>query len=534
LDHGGLPIVGSYDLWLVALSVVIAMLSSYTALDLAGRVTATRGGQQALWLAGGATAMGLGIWSMHYIGMLAFKLPIPVYYDWPLVLLSLLAAILASAVALFVVSRKQMGMSAVAIGSAFMGGGIAAMHYIGMAAMRLAAMHHYDASLLALSVALAIVIALVALWFAFHFREEHRRGWLKIGTALMMGAAIPIMHYVGMAAVSFTAMPMTGDLSHAVSIDALGTSAITFITLMVLGMTLVTAVADRRFTAQSRELASSETRYRLLFERSLAGVFRSTIDGRLLDCNDACAKMFGYASREEFLSSEAMDLFHDPADRQSFIDRLTAERRLSDFEISLKRKDGSAVWILGNASIIDDPDAGVPVIEGSLVDITVRKQAEADLKRAKEAAEVASQAKSEFLANMSHEIRTPMNGIIGMTELILDTELSGDQRDCLDTARASAESLLSILNDILDFSKVEAGKLEMEAVPFAVRTVVSDAIKPLALGADQKGLELIIDIDPAVPAGVVGDPVRLRQVLANLVANAIKFTERGHVVVRVQ
>src|SRR5713226_3357191 len=152
-------LVGSYDYGLVVLSVVIAIVAAYAALDLAGRVTSADGRIRFIWLTGGAVAMGTGIWSMHYIGMLAFRLPIPVLYDWPTVLLSLLAAVLASAVALLVVSGKKMGAIRGSIGSIFMGGGIAAMHYTGMAAMRLAAICHWSASLVVLSVVLAVVIS---------------------------------------------------------------------------------------------------------------------------------------------------------------------------------------------------------------------------------------------------------------------------------------------------------------------------------------------------------------------------------------
>jgi len=165
---------------------------------------------------------------------------------------------------------------------------------------------------------------------------------------------------------------------------------------------------------------------------------------------------------------------------------------------------------------------------------TERDQATAALVHAKNAAEEANRSKSDFLANMSHEIRTPMNGIIGMTELALNTPLSTVQRDYLQTVHRSAELLLVILNDVLDFSKIEAGKLQMEAIDFSLRQMLDDTLKPFALRAHEKQCELMVDIRPLVPDALIGDPHRLRQVLGNLVSNAIKFTDRGEVIVRVE
>jgi diguanylate cyclase (GGDEF)-like protein/PAS domain S-box-containing protein len=250
-------LVGSYDYRLVALSVVIATFASYAALDLAGRVTIARGSARFGWLAGGAGAMGLGIWSMHYIGMLAFRLPIPVWYDWPIVLLSLSAAIFASAAALHVASRHGMSLWRTVSGSIVMGGGIGAMHYIGMHAMRMSAMCHFDPFVVVLSVILAVLISFVALRLVFLARNHSEtRRLRKIASAIVMGAAIPIMHYTGMAAASFTVSDQAPDLSHAVAISALGMVGIAAATIMVLGITSLTAAYNRLV----REASTMRTR----------------------------------------------------------------------------------------------------------------------------------------------------------------------------------------------------------------------------------------------------------------------------------
>jgi two-component system, sensor histidine kinase and response regulator len=534
-----LALVGSYDYRLVGLSVFMAILASYAALDLSGRVTSARGRLRLLWLGGGATAMGIGIWAMHYIGMLAFHLPVSVEYDWPTVLLSLMAAILASAEALFVVSRSKMGLFRATVGSLVMGGGIASMHYIGMGAMRLPAMCQYSIPLVVVSVVLAIVISFVALWLAFHFREDTTSGgWLKNASALIMGAAIPVMHYTGMAAASFTPVAMNPqDQLHSVSISFLGLAGICVVTFIVLGIVFVTSLADRRFSMQALELESSEQRYRQIVETALDSFIGTDSKGIITDWNAQAEATFGW-SRSEAIGRSIFQTIVPQRLRDDLLQ--IVNELLSSGEATVLRKrvettrlhrDGHEFPVELSVSLIR---VGETYRLGAFLrDITDRKRFEQESIAAREAAEAGSRAKSEFLANMSHEIRTPLNGVIGMTDLALETDLTSEQREYLTTVKLSADSLLNVINDILDFSKIEAGKVDLEFEDFNLRDSLEATLKTLALRVDEKGLELLCEIAPSVPDVVRGDSNRLRQVIVNLVGNAIKFTHQGEVALNV-
>ena len=220
------------------------------------------------------------------------------------------------------------------------------------------------------------------------------------------------------------------------------------------------------------------------------------------------------------------------AARGSFWLDSVAGRGPYDVEYRVRRSDGVYRWFKTRGTPIRDSEGDIFKWFGTCTDITDGKRLEEELRQAKEAAEAANRAKDEFLANVSHEIRTPMNAILGMTELVLDTPLTDDQRQCLRTVKSAADNLLGIINDLLDFSKIEAGKLELDPADFSLRAALGDTLRALAVRAHKKGLELVCHVQPDVPDALVGDAGRLRQVLLNLVGNAIKFTDDGEVVVR--
>jgi PAS domain S-box-containing protein len=290
-------------------------------------------------------------------------------------------------------------------------------------------------------------------------------------------------------------------------------------------------VTERRRAEEA--LRESNARFRRLVESDIIGLTIIHFDGRILEANDVFLKMTGYTRREVAAGRVRWDRItpDEYRDRdRAAVETVRSTGRCPPREKEYYRKDGGRLPVLIGETLLDRNGQTSLCF---VLDISQQKQAEADLQSAKEAADAANQAKSAFLANMSHEIRTPMNAIIGMSELLLDTELSPRQRENLRIIADSAESLLGLINNILDFSKVEAGKLDVEKVEFHLRDAIGGVLKSLAVTAHRRGLELVGDVRPEVPERIVGDQSHLRQVLVNLIGNAIKFTPSGEVVVRV-
>ena len=294
------------------------------------------------------------------------------------------------------------------------------------------------------------------------------------------------------------------------------------------------ANVEERVLERTAELWQSEERFRRAFDDAATGMALVAPDGRFLQVNRSLCELVGY-HETDLLGMTFQQLTHPDdlaIDLAHVADALAGRIETYQLEKRYLRRDGHPIWAILGVSLVRDA-AGRPVhFVSQIQDITGRREVEDALRQASAAAEAASRAKSEFLANMSHEIRTPMNGILGMTDLILETDLNPDQRESLELVKSSADALLTVINDILDFSKIEAGKLDIDPIPFSLRDVVGDTLRALAVRAHSKGLELTCDVRQDVPDLVTGDAHRLRQVLTNLVGNAVKFTDHGELVVR--
>jgi PAS domain S-box-containing protein len=297
---------------------------------------------------------------------------------------------------------------------------------------------------------------------------------------------------------------------------------------------LVTDISERKRVEEA--LRESEERYRTLISNLPVGLYRTTTvpPGRFITANPAAARMFGYASVEKLMTSTPCDLCVNPADWRALSHRLLADRQVSDVELQFKKLDGTVIWGSVSARVVVSERDKAEYFDGTIEDITLRKQAQEQLQEAKEAAEAASRAKSSFLANMSHEIRTPMNAILGFTQLMQrDPSATSKQREALNTITRSGEHLLALINDILELSKIEAGRTTVSPVAFNLHELIDDLAAMFEIRTQEKALLFTVEKSEDLPRFVLADVGKLRQVLINLLGNAVKFTKQGSVTLRV-
>jgi len=510
----------SYSLGLVVLSVVVATIGAYVAVEIAQRVRAAGGRRRILWTCGGALAMGLGIWSMHFVGMLALHLPVLVWYDAPLIFASVVAAVVGCAIAFIIFNRATVNWWLLALASVFMGFAIAGMHYTGMAGMRMSGHASYDPLIVALSVGVAITVSFAALALTRNLIETgpESREWLKkAGASLLMGFAVAGMHYTGMAAAHFTAGPLGWSPTDFLVLGTFQLGLVVAITSVTLLGIALGATRFERWTIATR------SRFENLLGLSPQVVWFGRPDGYITYCNPYWYEYTGL-SKKKTLGHEWTAAIH-PEDRDRAVGSWQAAvQEGNDFEVEmrLRARDGSYCWYLARGRPGRDDAGKVDAWLGIAIDIEARRKAE-------EEAWAASQAKSEFLASMSHELRTPLNAIGGYAELLamgVHGPLNAEQAQDIARIRRSNQHLLTLINDVLNFAKVDAGQTEYRMTSVPVDEALRDTesmIAPQILG---KGLHYSYKGGDK-SASVLADPEKLQQIVLNLLSNAVKFTEAG-------
>ncbi|HZS60641.1 MAG TPA: MHYT domain-containing protein [Gemmatimonadaceae bacterium] len=535
MGHGS-DLHASYDATLIVASILIATLAGYTALTLTARVSAADTARRRVaWLIAGAVSMGVGIWGMHFIGMLALFLPVPVTYGATAVIASVAVACVASALALSVAARAALRMRRLTIAGLALGGAIVGMHYTGMAAVRFAGVVHYDAWRVVCSIVVAVAVAIAALWIAFQFRDEAvnaRRSVAQVrkwGASIVMGCAVAGMHYTAMWAAHFHSDPTRA--AAAVDPDALPRSEMALlvaaVTLGILGAAVAAArvgralaheaelqqaVAERtaHLKAALEEVRAGEALFQQLSNASTDGV-AIACGGIVLETNRAWRLMFGYDAGARGVS--VLELIA-PEDVPTISASLANTREgREEVEIMCRRRDMTVF------------EAVVTVHECRWS----AEQAQVVVIRDVSAMRRMERLKNELVSTVSHELRTPltaMRGAFGLLERSLGAQASSESRHLIRIGRTNCDRLTRLINDLLDLDKIKAGRLELRTqllvLPDLVRSTI-DALRPMA---EEYGVSLAAETEDRLPC-VHGDLDRLTQVLSNLVTNAIKFTPRG-------
>jgi len=510
----------SYNYNLVSLSVLIATIGAYVAIEIALRVRAAVRRRRLVWIYGGALAMGLGIWSMHFVAMLALHLPVLVWYDAPLVFLSFVAAMFGCAIAFAIFNRAAVGSGLLVVASIFMGFAIAGMHYTGMAAMRLSSHVMYDPLIVVASVGVAIVVSFAALALTRNLiaTSSEPRSWLKKWSAsLLLGLAVAGMHYTGMAAALFTRGPIGW---HPTDHSVLGTYELGLVVAATSAALLGIALAATQF---ERWTLTTKGRFEHLLELSPQVVWFGRPDGEIAYFNPYWYEYTGL-SEKKALGDRWIGAVH-PEDRDRVVESWqTAVREGTDYELELRLRgrNGEYCWFLARSRPARDESGKIDAWLGIAVDIEQRKKAE-------EEAWAASQAKSEFLASMSHELRTPLNAIGGYAELLamgIRGPLNAEQAQDIARIRRSQQHLLTLIQDVLNFAKVDAGQTEYHITAVPVDEALRDTESMIAPQVLAKGLHYSYKAAGKTTA-VLADPEKMQQIVLNLLTNAVKFTEPG-------
>lgn len=660
---------GGYDPFLVFLSVAIAVLTSFMGFTVASQASSGTRKRNPVMLAIGSVALGGGIWSMHFLGMLAFELCTPVTYDFAITCLSALPGIIAGWVALKLLLRPSVTMLNIVVSGVLMGAGIGTMHYSGMAAMQMAPLLRYSLPLFLLSIVVAVVLAMLALWIKFGLARfvgkrtsESHKNWLA---SIVMGLAIAGMHYTGMAAARFVKPPGFEASAQSSSISLYLATGITFFTVIMIGIVLGISLLYRYRDMTARAIESERTQ-RAIMDTTVDGILTVNSRGIVDTINPAVTRILGW-TREDLVGESVLKVIpperRDAYDQDFFSagrsankedivgisrdtealnkdgekvpvrvgvgtskvrgqqffvafvadirDRIEMEQALKENEAKFRsfisnipgiayrclddagwpmlfisdavkditgyspeefclpnptksfidlyhpddleiieeaieggghfemeyrifHKDGSIRWLRESGTFVTSEDGKSGWLDGFIMDITSRREMENAIKDAKEAAEAAAAARTTFLANMSHEIRTPMNAIIGFSDLMLHENLNTEQQKHMTTINRSARSLLHLLNDILDSAKLDKGKLELDYRSFVLTEEVDTVVSTFWLEAKRKHLTLDVEVSDALEAAYLGVPERLRQVLNNLIGNAVKFTSEGRVLLEVK
>jgi PAS domain S-box-containing protein len=510
----------SYNIALVVLSVVVATIGAYVAVEIAQRVRTAGRRRRILWTCVGALAMGLGIWSMHFVGMLALTLPVPVWYDAVFTFGSVVAAVAGCAIAFIIFNRTSVGGWLLTVASGAMGAAIAGMHYIGMAGMRMGGDVIYDPIIVGISIAVAVAVSFVALALTRNLLDAGAvRGSLlkKTGASLLLAGAVSGMHYTGMAAAHFTRGPAgwspTGYLLFGTYQLGLWI-AISSIILVAIVLTVT------RFVGLT---SATKSRFENLLDLSPQVVWFGQPDGQITYCNPYWYEYTGLSERQTVGYGWA-NAIH-PDEREQVVETLKSalqEGRDYEVEFRLRKKDGNHCWFLARGRTGHDASGEVDAWLGIAMDIEERKRAEQE-------AWAASQAKSEFLASMSHELRTPLNAIGGYAELLalgIRGSLNADQAQDIARIRRSQQHLLTLINDVLNFAKVDAGQTEYRLTAVPVDEALRDTESMIAPQILAKGLHYTFKGGDK-SASVFADPEKLQQIVLNLLGNAVKFTEPG-------